>query len=112
MLKIWRKQFFSWHQSFSNEKRKFIPAQKSISFIQGVLINQMTVKAKIKVIKKDAIKTVVVPASVERKVKQAAAREMVSTVSDWVSDFQQRRREETRNALEMLFQNSPQTSRV
>lgn len=71
----------------------------------------MTAKAKIKVIKKDALKAPVpVPVSVERKVKQAAAREMVSTVTNWVSDFQAKRREETRNALENLFQNSPQTS--
>lgn len=72
----------------------------------------MSGKAKIKVIKKDAVKTVETSVFAEKKIKQAAAREMVSTVSNWVSDFQQRRREETRSALETLFQNSPQTSRV
>lgn len=73
----------------------------------------MTAKVKIKVIKKDAIKTVeATPAFTERKVKQAAAREMVSTVSSWVSDFQQKRRDETRLALETLFQNNPQPSGV
>lgn len=72
----------------------------------------MSEKAKIKVIKKDAIKAVEMPVANERKIKQAAAREMVSTVSDWVSDFQQKRREETRNALELLFHSKPQTSGV
>lgn len=72
----------------------------------------MTGKAKIKVIKKGAVRAVQTPVFVENKVKQAAAREMVSTVTNWVSDFQQKRREETRQALENLFQSSPQTSRV
>lgn len=73
----------------------------------------MSAKAKIKVIKKDAIKTVeATPVSVERKVKQAAAREMVSTVTNWVSDFQAKRREETTHAFELLFQSGAQTSGV
>lgn len=72
----------------------------------------MTAKAKIKVIKKDSIKQTETPVVNERKIKQAAAREMVSTVTNWVSDFQQKRREETRTALENLFQTSPQTSGV
>lgn len=73
----------------------------------------MTAKAKIKVIKKDAIKSVeTAPVLSENKVKQAAAREMVSTVSNWVSDFQQKRRDETKHALELLFQSSPQASGV
>lgn len=72
----------------------------------------MIVKAKVKVIKKGTIKNVEVPVTVEKKTTQVAAREMVSTVTDWVSDFQQRRREETKQALETLFQNSPQTTGV
>jgi hypothetical protein len=70
----------------------------------------MSIKAKVKVIKKGAVKVVEAPVAVEVKSTQASAREMVSTVTNWVSDFQQRRREETRQALETLFQNSPQTT--
>lgn len=72
----------------------------------------MTAKAKVKVIKKGAVKIVEAPVIVESKSTQASAREMVSTVTNWVSDFQHRRREETRQALETLFQNSPQTTGV
>jgi len=70
----------------------------------------MTAKAKVKVIKKGAVKMTEVPVIVEAQSTQASAREMVSTVTNWVSDFQLRRREETRQALEILFQNSPQTT--
>lgn len=73
----------------------------------------MTAKAKIKVIKKGELKTAeksVKPAVVERNSKQVAAREMVSTVSNWVNDFQQRKRDETRQAIEKFFTPQPQTS--
>lgn len=74
----------------------------------------MTHKAKIKVIKKGetkvAEKPVVKSIVAERKSKQAA-REMVSTVSNWVSEFQQRRREETKQAIEKFFTpQQPQTN--
>ena len=82
------------------------------SSYKGLKINKMTAKAKIKVIKKDAIKSVEVPVLVEQRVKQAAAREMVSTVTNWVSDFQQKRRDETRQAFEILFQSTAQTSQM
>ena len=70
----------------------------------------MTAKAKIKVIKKGSVKNETVSAAIEDKKTQAAAREMVSTVTNWVSDFQQKRREETRQALETLFNGNPQAS--
>jgi len=69
----------------------------------------MTEKAKIKVIKKGEAKIVEVPIKVERQ-KNQAAREMVSTVTNWVSDFQQRRRDETKQAIEKFFSNTPQTN--
>jgi hypothetical protein len=75
----------------------------------------MTAKAKIKVIKKGEFKTAGKPAKpgvVEKNTTQAAAREMVSTVTTWVSDFQQRRREETRQAIEKFFTPQTQTSRA
>lgn len=70
----------------------------------------MSAKGKIKVIKKGSVRNIEPLISVEKKTTQVAAREMVSTVSNWVSDFQQKRREETKQALELLFQSSPQTN--
>ena len=69
----------------------------------------MTAKAKIKVIKKGEVKVVEKPVVVEKKSNQAA-REMVSTVSNWVNEFQQRRREETKQAIEKFFPSQPQTN--
>lgn len=64
----------------------------------------MTTKGKIKVIKKNEIKEATTePTSVVKKTKQEAAREMVSTVTNWVSDFQTRKREETKMAIEKFF---------
>lgn len=71
----------------------------------------MTAKAKIRVIKKGEAKTVEAPIKVERQ-KNQAAREMVSTVTTWVSDFQKRRTEETKQAIEKFFSNTPQPSGV
>lgn len=73
----------------------------------------MTAKAKIKVIKKGELKTAVKsekPAVVEKNSTKIAAREMVSTVTTWVSDFQQRKRDETRQAIEKFFTPQPQTN--
>ena len=70
----------------------------------------MTAKAKIKVIKKSDIKVAEIPIEVNKMSKQEAAREMVSTVSTWVNDFQQRRRKETKQAIEKFFTNTPQTN--
>ena len=70
----------------------------------------MTVKAKIKVIKKSDIKVAEIPIEVNKKSKQESAREMVSTVTTWVSDFQQRQRKETKQAIEKFFTNTPQTN--
>ena len=69
----------------------------------------MADKAKIKVIKKSEVKIAEAPVAVEKKTNQAA-REMVSTVTNWVSDFQQRRRVETKQAIEKFFSNQPQTN--
>ena len=63
---------------------------------------------KVKVIKKDAVKASVKVVE-EKKTKRAAAREMVSTVSSWVSDFQSRKRDETKLAIENFFATQPQT---
>ena len=72
----------------------------------------MTAKAKIKVIKRSEIKIAEIPVEINKKIKQESAREMVSTVTNWVSDFQQRRRKGTKQAIEKLFTNKPQTNGV
>ena len=63
-------------------------------------------KVKIKVIKRNSIKTHKTSEAVSEikasKQKQRAMREVVSTVSDWINEFQQRR-EETKQSLERLF---------
>jgi len=68
--------------------------------------------AKIKIIKKGAVKISKPKVEIEKKSKHEAAREMVSTVSNWVNDFQQRKRVETKQAFANLFNASPKTSEV
>ncbi len=70
----------------------------------------MTAKAKVKVIKKSELKNFESPVIIEKKPTQAA-REMVSTVTSWVNDFQHRRREETKQAIEKFF-SQPQTGEM
>ena len=72
----------------------------------------MTAKAKIKVIKKGEVTKVEKPVKSEKKSAQESARDMVSTVSNWVNDFQQRRLDETAQAMEKLFSPRPQTDNV
>lgn len=62
---------------------------------------KMSEKKTIKVIKKGEKKR---PAAAGTKTNPAreAAREMVQTVTNWVTEFQQKRRTETTNALRVL----------
>jgi len=71
----------------------------------------MDTKGKIKVIKKGTQKAVEPKVEIEKKSTQVAAREMVSNVTNWVTDFQQRRRDETKQAIEKFF-NQPQPRRA
>ena len=49
----------------------------------------------------------------ERKTTQEAARDMVATVSQWVNEFQQKRRMETAQAIKSLLSDrAPQTSKA
>ena len=43
---------------------------------------------------------------------RATAREMVKTVTNWVSEFQQKRRSETEDALKSLLSESPRPSEI
>lgn len=72
----------------------------------------MSIKGKIKVIKKGEVRTAEVPVLPEKKSTQESARQMVSTVTNWVSDFQVRKREETKIAIEQFFSNRPQAGEV
>lgn len=72
----------------------------------------MTAKPKIKVIKKGEAKNTEKAVVIEKKSKHESAREMVSTVSNWVNDFQQRKRVETRQAFEQLFSAQPKASEI
>lgn len=67
-------------------------------------------KAKIKVIKKGT-QSAEAPKVVKNTTK-VAAREMVSNVTNWVTDFQQRRRDETKQAIEQLFAKQPQPNGI
>jgi hypothetical protein len=75
----------------------------------------MTTKAPIKVIKRDERNRENKPAEGPNAVKKTAqdtARDMVATVSDWVNEFQQKRRTETKQAFQNLFPDPPQPSSV
>jgi hypothetical protein len=76
----------------------------------------MTTKGKIKVIKKGTQAAAAAPQTVapevEKKSTKVAAREMVSNVSNWVTEFQQRKRVETRSAIEQFFSQQPQANSV
>lgn len=67
---------------------------------------------KIKVIKRSEAAKPVVQPKVEGEQKRHAAREMVSTVKNWVSDFQARKRDETKAAIEQLLAAKPQPSEM
>lgn len=63
-------------------------------------------KKKIKIVKRGEAVT---GRSVKKKkpaTPRMAAREMVSTVTEWVSDLKQRKGEETKAAFDLLFSNN------
>ncbi|HRH42365.1 MAG TPA: hypothetical protein PKY82_12125 [Pyrinomonadaceae bacterium] len=70
----------------------------------------MDSKGKIKVIKKGT--QPVTKVTVEKKAAQKTAREMVSNVTNWVTDFQLRKREETKQAIEKFLTQQPQPNGI
>jgi hypothetical protein len=66
---------------------------------------------KIKVIKKGEAKPAAAAPPVKEVSKKAAAREMVSTVSNWVTDLKQRKQDEAKMTLDSFFAPTPATSR-
>jgi len=59
-------------------------------------------KGKIKIIKKVEARSMLPEAKVVKSPRKVA-REMVSTVTEWVSDLKVRKREETKAAFDLLF---------
>ena len=76
----------------------------------------MKTKTPIKVIKRDERtrqKQATEEVKAERKSAQEAARDMVATVSQWVNEFQQKRRAETAQAFKTLLgAQTPQTGKA
>lgn len=61
--------------------------------------------SKIKVIKKNTEEAKKPVKAVKQKSSKLVAHEMVTTVTNWVTEFQQKRREETAAAIRQLLSN-------
>lgn len=75
----------------------------------------MTTNKSIKIIKRGqrAAQEAAAADTEQKKTTQEAARDMVATVTDWVNEFQQKRRTETSHALKTLFgETTPQPSKA
>ena len=74
----------------------------------------MKTKTTIKVIKRDErIRQETVARETPKKSAPEAARDMVATVTEWVNEFQQKRRIETAHAIKTLLSDStPQASKA
>ncbi|MGB8508653.1 MAG: hypothetical protein WCD76_09625 [Pyrinomonadaceae bacterium] len=77
----------------------------------------MNTKTPIKVIKRGERhrreEAVAAEEATPKKSAPEAARDMVATVSEWVNEFQQKRRQETAKAFKMLLsETTPQTSKA
>lgn len=71
---------------------------------------RIKIKMKVKIIKKGSSNIKKEKPMSEVRTKRAAARAMVANVSDWVTDLQDRKRQEARLAFDTLFRNKPQTT--
>ena len=69
----------------------------------------MAEKMKVKIVKKGEKGGTAKKLS-SAKAARNAAREMVSNVGDWVSEFKTRRADESRNAFEKFFSTQPRPS--
>lgn len=70
----------------------------------------MSVQSKIKVIKKGKQINNTEKIETNTKSTKETAREIVSTVTNWVNDFQQRSRVDTKQAIDKLFSQQTQTN--
>jgi len=69
-------------------------------FQRQLEITSMSEKKQIRIVKKG--EKVRPPVKAQRNTARETARDMVDTVTNWVNEFQQRRRSETTNALRIL----------
>jgi hypothetical protein len=107
-------------QAVTEQKGTFHPACSSYvntnkDTLGGIIIMQK--KIPIKVIKREERnrqqQQSAAEVETERPTAKEAAREMVATVSQWVNEFQQKRRSETAQAIKTLFTDpTPQTSKA
>lgn len=67
---------------------------------------------KIKVIKKGIAENREAAPQNTKRSKREAARAMVANVSNWVTDIQERKRNEARIAFDQLFTNRPQANEL
>src|SRR5215213_434807 len=92
----------------------FVLCETNGNTLNGIIV--MKNKTPIKVIKRDErnrVKQATEEVKVERKSAQEAARDMVATVSEWVNEFQQKRRAETAHAFKTLLgASTPQTGKA
>jgi predicted nucleotidyltransferase len=72
----------------------------------------MTNINKIKVIKREDISAKKPVKKIKQKSSKAVAHEMVTTVTNWVTEFQQKRREETATAIRQLLNDQPEPRRA
>lgn len=73
----------------------------------------MNKKTPIKIIKRNERNKQEKPVETPKSTRESAqetARDMVATVSNWVNEFQQKRRAETSQALKTLFPETPRAS--
>lgn len=72
-------------------------------------VKAMSKRAEIKVVKK-SVKAISERKAKPTKAARNTAREMVTTVNSWVTEFRSRRAEESRSAIEKFFTGNPQPS--
>ncbi len=71
----------------------------------------MNNNVKIKVVKKEEIRPVL-GKKAKGNTARLAAREMVSTVTDWVTEFKQRKSEETKAAIDKFLPRQPKPNEL
>lgn len=70
----------------------------------------MTDRSKIKIVKKEEVPALKVKKRRKRPVRRNAARDMVSTVSEWVADLKSRKSAETKAAFDIFSATNPRPS--
>jgi formylglycine-generating enzyme required for sulfatase activity len=94
-------------------RRKFVKGKQPGNNSETGNRVTMNKKTPIKIIKRNERNRQVKaeePVKSTRESAQETARDMVSTVTNWVNEFQQKRRAETSQALKTLFPETPRAS--